>query len=102
MSLTCEPSSEPLHIFVTQLFLLCLTWLHRLQGYLAHKKLPPPKDHHRSLGIGLLYGPRAGPFLMSEVPLKAQVDILRVHSNPAPRRVFASAVDENRLLLITI
>jgi hypothetical protein len=25
-----------------------------LQGYLAHKKHPPPQDHHRSLGIGLL------------------------------------------------
>ena len=25
-----------------------------VQGYLAHKKHPPPKTHHRSLGIGLL------------------------------------------------
>ena len=25
-----------------------------LQGYLAHKKHPPPKDHHRSLDIVLL------------------------------------------------
>ena len=25
-----------------------------VQGYLAHKKLPPPQDHHRSPGIGLL------------------------------------------------
>ena len=25
-----------------------------LQGYLAHKKLPPPQDHHTALGIGLL------------------------------------------------
>ena len=25
-----------------------------LQGYLAHRKHPPPSDHHRSLGIGLL------------------------------------------------
>jgi len=25
-----------------------------IQGYLAHKKHPPPWDHHRSLGIGLL------------------------------------------------
>ena len=25
-----------------------------LQGYLAHKKHPPPADHHRSLGVGLL------------------------------------------------
>ena len=26
----------------------------RIQGCLAHKKLQPPKDHHRALGIGLL------------------------------------------------
>ena len=25
-----------------------------LQRYLAHQKLPPPQDHHRVLGIGLL------------------------------------------------
>ena len=25
-----------------------------LQGYLAHKKPPPPEDHHRTLGIALL------------------------------------------------
>ena len=25
-----------------------------LQGYLAHKKTPIPKDHHRVLDIGLL------------------------------------------------
>ena len=25
-----------------------------LQGYLAHKKHPPPLDHNRSVGIGLL------------------------------------------------
>jgi len=40
-----------------------------IQGYLAHKKLPPPYDHRRALGIGLLQGPRRMPFLMSEVPL---------------------------------
>ena len=40
-----------------------------LQGYLAHKKLPPPQDHRRALGIGLLQGPRRRQFLMSEVPL---------------------------------
>ena len=26
-----------------------------VQGYNAHKKHPPPQDHHRSLGIGLPY-----------------------------------------------
>ena len=30
---------------------------------------PPPYDHHRDLGIVLLYGPRGALFLMSEVPL---------------------------------
>ena len=29
-----------------------------LQGYLVHKKLQPPWDHHRALRIGLLQGPR--------------------------------------------
>ena len=40
-----------------------------LQGYLAHQKHPPPQNHHRSLGIGLLQGHTGGVFLMSEVPL---------------------------------
>ena len=39
-----------------------------LQGYLAHKKHPPPEDYHRSLGIGLQQGHTGGLFLMSEVP----------------------------------
>jgi hypothetical protein len=38
-------------------------------GYLAHKELPPPQDHRRAIGIGLLHGPRRRRFLMSEVPL---------------------------------
>ena len=25
-----------------------------VQGYLAHKKQPPPEDHRRALGIGTL------------------------------------------------
>ena len=44
-----------------------------LQGYLAHKKQPPPHDHHRALGIVLLQGPRGALFLMSEVPLYVQM-----------------------------
>ena len=40
-----------------------------VQGSLAHKKQPPPLDHHRTLGIVLLKGPRRGVFLMSEVPV---------------------------------
>ena len=30
------------------------------KGVLAHKKRPPPWDHHRSRGIGLLQGPTGG------------------------------------------
>ena len=41
----------------------------RVQGYLAHKKPPPPQDFHRALGIVLLQGPKGARFLMSEVPL---------------------------------
>ena len=37
-----------------------------VQGYLAHKKQPPP---HRALGTVLLYGPRRLQFLVSKVPL---------------------------------
>ena len=39
------------------------------QGYLAHKRLPPPLDHRRVLGIVLIEGPRRALFLMREVPL---------------------------------
>ena len=31
-----------------------------VQGYLAEKKHPPPYDHHRTLGIVILQGPRRG------------------------------------------
>ena len=41
----------------------------RVQGNLAHKKHPPPLDHHESLGIGLLLGSRGGGGLMIKVPL---------------------------------
>ena len=41
-----------------------------IKGYLAHNKQPPPtEDHHWALDMSLLYGPREGLFLMSEVPL---------------------------------
>ena len=40
-----------------------------VQGYLAHKKQPPPQDRRRSLGIVLRLGPTEALFLMSEVPL---------------------------------
>ena len=41
-----------------------------LQGYLAHKKSPPPpQDHPRPLGMRLLEGPRGRRFRMSEEPL---------------------------------
>jgi len=38
-----------------------------VQGYLAHKKMPPPWDHRRALGMVLLFGPRWTLFRMSEV-----------------------------------
>ena len=31
-----------------------------VQGYLSHKKHPPPQDHQKSLGIGLLQCPTGG------------------------------------------
>ena len=39
-----------------------------IQGYmyLAHKKHPPPQDHYRSLGIGLLWGLAGGGGLINE------------------------------------
>ena len=40
-----------------------------IHGYLADKKPPPPSDHRRALGTGLLQGPNRGWFLLSEVPL---------------------------------
>ena len=47
----------------------------RFKGTLLIRKRPPPYDHHRSLGIGLLWSPTGGLFLMSEVPLGLQVSI---------------------------
>jgi hypothetical protein len=40
-----------------------------LQGYLTHKTLQPPWDHHKAPGTGLLQGSVKKQFLMSEVPL---------------------------------
>ena len=40
-----------------------------VQECLAHKKHPLPWDHHWTLVIVLLWSPRRGLFLMSEVPL---------------------------------
>jgi len=38
-------------------------------GTLLIKNSPPLLDHHRSLGLGLLYGPTGGGILLSEMPL---------------------------------
>ena len=46
-----------------------------VQRYLAHKKQPPPQDHHRVLGIVLLKGPRGALLLMSEVPLYGMLQV---------------------------
>ena len=40
-----------------------------MQGYLAHKKLPPPEQQRGALGLSLLQGPTRRQFVMSEVPL---------------------------------
>ena len=40
-----------------------------LRGTSLIRKRPPPSDLHRTIGIGVLKGPRGGPFLMSEVLL---------------------------------
>jgi hypothetical protein len=40
-----------------------------LQGFLALEGTPPPLDHPRTLGTGLMYGPRGLRFHVSEVPL---------------------------------
>ena len=40
------------------------------RGTSLTKKRPPPWDHRRALGIGLLQGPRGLRFLMSEVSLQ--------------------------------
>ena len=40
-----------------------------LHGYLAHKTMPNPYEHQRTLCIGLLKGPRGVPFLVSAEPL---------------------------------
>ena len=55
-----------------------------LQGYLAHKKSPPPQDHHRALDILLLQGPRGALFLMSEVPLWTLQGLLEVKDTRRP------------------
>ena len=42
----------------------------KLQGYLAHKKQPPPEDPTAGLCLGPYGGPiGGGQFLVSEVPL---------------------------------
>ena len=56
-----------------------------VQGYLSNKKHPPPWDHHRSLGIGLLQCPTGGGVLMSEVPMNS----LKMHM----RRLSISCVN---------
>ena len=45
------------------------TFVLNVQGYLAHKKHPPPWDRHRFLGTGLLNGPMGKAVFMSEEPL---------------------------------
>ena len=71
-----EPGRSP------QLQLLTVA-IWALQGYLAHKKTPPPLDRRKTIGVGLLQGPMGRRFLMSEVPLYRR-EVLR------PRAYFES------------
>ena len=50
----------------------------QLQGYLAHQKLPPPRDHRRALGIGLLQDPRGVQFLLLRklVMVNSSIDLV--------------------------
>ena len=72
-----------------------------LQEYLAHKKHPPPKDHHRSLGIGLLYGPTGGggsyerctPVVSATGCVGPEHGALRLVQNPFTPSVNAAAFD---------
>ena len=61
-----------------------------LQGYLAHKKRPPPEDHRRALGI---VGARMRWFLMSEVPLYLdRLSMTRTANRPLLERAHAFLV----------
>ena len=59
-----------------------------VQGYLAHKKHPPPLGRPQDLGMGPLLGPREELFRVSEVPpvgrttICSQVDIPRLWYTP--------------------
>ena len=60
-----------------------------IQGYLAHKKHPPPQDHHRSLGIGVLKGPTVlGPVFVVLLRGHAMFRVYRgtslIRNSPSP------------------
>ena len=48
-------------------------WEAEVQGYLAHKKLPPPLGPPYGPRHMLLQVPKGGRFLMSEVPLYREI-----------------------------
>ncbi|KAJ1488225.1 hypothetical protein T484DRAFT_1939738, partial [Baffinella frigidus] len=51
---TLTPSTEAPHASERESdFTLSSDFTVSVQGYLAHKKQPPPKDHHRAICIGL-------------------------------------------------
>jgi hypothetical protein len=62
--------------------------VHTLQGYLAHKKPPPPLRLPRALGIVLLQGPRGALFLVSQAPLHPQRFIHSASGRPSAHRSF--------------
>ena len=47
-----------------------MAFFHAQGIYVLREVRNTTKDRHRALGVGLLWGPRLGRFLMSEVPLK--------------------------------
>ena len=59
-----------------------IAYIHALRGYLALKKQPLPEDHHRTLGIALLQGPRRVQFLMSKVPMYRVTSLMKTPASP--------------------
>ena len=71
MSLEYEPSSELHHISAFwKAASFCSVSDARYRGTSPIRNSPPLQDHHRTLGIVLLWGPSRGVFFMSEVPLQ--------------------------------
>ena len=57
--------------------------MHR--GTSLMRKRQPPKEEHRALGVGWMYGPRKWCFPMSEVPLHATEGWLEIKDRLRPK-----------------